>query len=1559
MAPYLIDIRTNLHPEEIDAYVAHVQAQIKKLEAYAAKPGRTVEQVGTRFARERERAAGSLTSASLGSGELNALSVALTRAFAPLRDILSRVGGQQIPASIRAPKPLAAGGGFDDPEGLTNAQKAARNVAGALQRAEIATLEFAEIERLLAAEGRSYAAEIGHAKALTAATNAEIRLHTQAGLARSPTYVADTAAGNHLAAVIKLRVSVEEQRLQLAAAGIKIEKETNDLEIAAQANTLQRVEAGRLRAAEASLFLKGTGPETAATTRFDESLAQARTKIAYNQRIIANLNGEADEIARSRVLEAEANAVLAKKVALLDGQNKQIQETSFFQRFRGRITGQPAENQQRLGQFLGSSFSRTAGFALSAGVTYGAIAGVRELVKNAEELERTFTLIRAQFNDEAGFKKFKAGIFDIARATGESSKDVAFLAYQLRGVFSDDTVNGAEKALTAAKTAAQAVRITGLSLTEVTDSLTAASQSFGVSFAKVTDLALAMQNRTGVLAKESIKAVADLAPVAAEVGLSAKETFALVTTAQKFSGQAGSAIAEGLGRILPAMEQSSIAVVQLYSQLPQLSKGLGEVADAVGRGDYGDVLLQLIRDYEHLTGAQQANVISLLGGRREAQVLIPILKNSKTALDLMGDSLDENGTTARTFAELQESLAQKTAKLAEAFRKMGQSLFEAGLGDILKDLAAGANVLVSGLGAVLSVLAQVNQLTGGWGARVLLLTLGVRGLAAALLQVTKLRAVSAVTAGVGSVLGAGASGITGPFGNVRYEARGARLIADANGAGRIGQSAAALRGGGGALVAGLGGTPAIAGIAVTALALAYADQRSKSQAASKALAEKIKKLDIEELRRRAKQRAGFWDDADAAFFGTDTDERIYRDELANRDPFRSKKTAILRRTNAGLKVGAYGGPGDREFAPVRTKAAFDALSQDQSQALGKALLEKGDGSILGKNYQPSEGIVQRGEGLTEAKVKELRKIAEGKGEGALAALKVLDSLSDLTGSKYQGDIAKEITKLKGKTLRADVRGGDVVKGVDQVKAEFEAGEASAGEVIRAYEAALKAYKEVGKKNPLTGHLAAEQAKLQRDANKFIANQARQAVDTATEIRNLSSGEDPSAEIAALTALISGPGAVKDPDVLRQAAIDIAANQRRILDGMIKGATDDETAAAIAAKGIKYTDQQRTILTAALLRTNPIWSDFISRVVKTANITGDFFYLMAKGFNEAGIEGGRKVLEALVEKRKKTADETTGKAHEKALRAYRAAQKALDEYNKDFPEGTDATVPTAPEGVTGYSGETAEETAKRQREELRRKQEAEEQARFDIRRARAEGDSVALAQIDIEAAAAADRNARHANDKAAILQAEAARITAERNMSKAVQSLVDSHFDLLTALAEEAGDSVEVARLGLEAAEKRAAANSDPDARDSLQADIVRRRTDYNNAQINAIEEQIDTDLALHRITTGQAVAKLRAAQLLATNQKEIDRLQIQINQLLEQSGQDLRFNLPQLFAIPTLYEARRANISGSQGVGYQDNRQQQVIIYNNGTPEQRAESMRQFEAAMNAPPRNGSSPRSY
>lgn len=230
---------------------------------------------------------------------------------------------------------------------------------------------------------------------------------------------------------------------------------------------------------------------------------------------------------------------------------------------------------------------------------------------------------------------------------------------------------------------------------------------------------------------------------------------------------------------------------------------------------------------------------------------------------------------------------------------------------------------------------------------------------------------------------------------------------------------------------------------------------------------------------------------------------------------------------------------------------------------------------------------------------------------------------------------------------------------------------------------------------------------------------------------------------------------------------------------------------------------------------------------------------------------------------------------------------------------------------------------------------------DLVNAQNNDDPVVVARNALDSANEAVANA---SGPIAEANAQAAAIRAQHAVANAIQDLADGQTNILIAMAEAAGDSVEAARLKLKELTDRlanaGALGLNQGDKDKLTAEIINQTAAVTQTIISEGESQIQTDLTLKRITKAQAIAELEALRAKAisahASQKEIDQISIEIQNLKGQLGQDFKFNLPAILGLPTLYEVRRLGQSnGTAGGSYNDNRIVTINItaQTNATPQ--------------------------
>lgn len=91
------------------------------------------------------------------------------------------------------------------------------------------------------------------------------------------------------------------------------------------------------------------------------------------------------------------------------------------------------------------------------------------------------------------------------------------------------------------------------------------------------------------------------------------------------------------------------------------------------------MLQELSKVWDELTDVSRANVLELLGGKRQANILASILKNFDVAEDALAKSADSAGSATNELNKYLDSIEAKTNQLKAAFQSLSKDFINSGL----------------------------------------------------------------------------------------------------------------------------------------------------------------------------------------------------------------------------------------------------------------------------------------------------------------------------------------------------------------------------------------------------------------------------------------------------------------------------------------------------------------------------------------------------------------------------------------------------------------------------------------------------------------------------------------------------------------------------------------------------------------------------------------------------------------------------------------------------------------------------------------------------------------
>lgn len=1367
--------------------------------------------------------------------------------------------------------------------------------------------------------------------------------------------------------------------------------------------------------------------------------ATAESAAAAERRRSADLQYRAQtrqaEIDRSREAQRQARAAAdARRAALAQaGPPQPVRPPTVFQRLYGSAKGIDPAGAPTAGRLLGGRLATTASYLASTAILFGSIAAIRKMVTQSEELEAQLNILESQFRalDETDrLDKVKKDIFEIARNTGLATDEVARLAVQFTGAF------GPELGTTAEKIAAQIAVVGDLEPSEIFNDLVAGAKAFADikpgadqatqyqaqidALQELSDVSTAVRNVTGVQQKELLDFLGRVGPVAKNAGLDLNEAAAAGAALLQGSSLGGGALGEQFNRILTTFSEQKIEIAKLVGGSPALqgaidrSGNLKGFQEGLNKGD-ASILFDLARGFNELGEAQRRQLIAQVGSRREGQTLAVFLQNATTALQAQEEAEDSAGTTAREFARKQETLQQTLKRLRAEFEQFGLQIFNAGLGDALKDLALIAGIGVKGLSLVLDVLTKLNDITGGWAAQLAAAYVAVRLLGGALAVGSFVRGALAGGGGAASAVGAREAAVAAGYVPAAAGAAGG-LAARVGGAFTTNS---VLAGGGVFGETGFAATaaanPLIAGVAGLAVLSKYVDTKSGVQSVAKDFATNLKDATQEEVDRIAQTRTTGFASFGNFIFGNDQPDELARQEQRRR---------AAERQDLPTKLEAAGRL--NISAPHATEIASGILASIKE----KPILSQGKkvnigGEVVSGLTGDLGAVVSELQHNNDAKAVELLKGlvedgAEGASDFARLYLVALQGLPE-AGAKFSKAFADLTKEKSAETTIKDLKEGTTAADLDVLKQSFESGTITAGQYISALTTQRDAIQIAIKGQPATQEFLDAIAGLNNEINDVISAGIAAAGDYEVDLLGLS-GSDPTAVLAARRRQLKDPR-LTNPKDRAKVAHEIVAAQQQVLQQMASAAESVEEQQKILREGLAIDPEVRTEFYAEFIRADVIWQQFLEGQYGTLLGAADFIDQIVKLAIDQGITIAQAAQKLIDQKtadanaeldRLKTANLRPGQrnAEIEEQKNY-VGNIPKDDETKNLP---DVKVPDKVTDVPGAEGlnKSAGPTA----DEIKAEAKALALARISVREAQANGDPVALAKLAKERAqvnlqfaeheserveaqaelikanqalneayrdiAIANRDLRvalshddpvkaaqaavadaylaylAAQGQTAKAKAMAELVRAQRSEQDAIFDLAEARTDILIAEANATGDTVKAAQYALDKIKHQLARKDlNRTERAQLRAQQVSAEAAVRDARLSEERATIDYQLAIGQITKQQAIGALQALLTIPKlTEEQIREINLTIKGLRDQLGADFQFNLPTQLGLPTVYEVRRLGQSGGAGAGYNDNRQITVTVYaeTNASPDEIAA---QVANVVGQPNRSGTLPRRF
>ncbi len=365
--------------------------------------------------------------------------------------------------------------------------------------------------------------------------------------------------------------------------------------------------------------------------------------------------------------------------------------TQQYQRF------QRTTNQNRKSSIFSSISSDARDFESSLGkatnrvVAFGAAAAIFQTLSKSTsafadsliKVEASLAKININFNESAeGIRKFGAGLFNVARQTGQSFDVAAKSAEEFarQGLSAEETLKRVNAALILS-------RRSGLDAADSTDAITAALNSFNseaLDSVSVVSKLVAVDTRFAVSSKDIAQGIARAGSTAQAAGVGIDELIGLITSLQQTTTLGGANIGNGLKSIFTRIQAAPETIAALQSVGVAIKNTDGNLRSAT------DILKDYAVARDKVGDVERAALDrTIAGGFQINKLKAALLDISKAngvyarSTQIAANATDEAITQNQKLNETLESLInQTTVSLTQLFSALGNR----SVGPIFKDL---------------------------------------------------------------------------------------------------------------------------------------------------------------------------------------------------------------------------------------------------------------------------------------------------------------------------------------------------------------------------------------------------------------------------------------------------------------------------------------------------------------------------------------------------------------------------------------------------------------------------------------------------------------------------------------------------------------------------------------------------------------------------------------------------------------------------------------------------------------------------------------------------------
>ena len=368
---------------------------------------------------------------------------------------------------------------------------------------------------------------------------------------------------------------------------------------------------------------------------------------------------------------------------------------------------------------MGTTLKNTVKWGISSGLWNTMLSTTQQAYGYVKSLDSSLNDIRIVTGMSADeMERFGASANEAAKNLAVSTKDFTegALIYFQQGLDEDTSTRLAE-------ITAKAANVTGQSMAQVSEELTAVWNGYGVAAEdaerSVDSLAAIAAHSASNLQELSV-GMSKVASAAAAMGVGEDQLASQISTIISITRQAPESVGTALKTIYARMSSIEAGAEEEGVNLMKYTKAMAEmgvnVLDANNKlRDMGDVIEEIGAKWQTMSREQQVALAQTMAGTRQYNNLIALFDNFDQYNEMMKVSANSAGTLQQQQETYLESIAAKTQDMRTAFEDLYDSLFdEKSIGSFLEGITSIVEVTadfadaIGGLNTILPLLGSLG-----------------------------------------------------------------------------------------------------------------------------------------------------------------------------------------------------------------------------------------------------------------------------------------------------------------------------------------------------------------------------------------------------------------------------------------------------------------------------------------------------------------------------------------------------------------------------------------------------------------------------------------------------------------------------------------------------------------------------------------------------------------------------------------------------------------------------------------------------------------------------------